>query len=229
MTELEKEIRRKENMQLINQAYVNWWTLEKRHEKPDMDELKKVEAAEGGQIKNNHDLSQCLMSPTKFMQIESKRYDQLIFPTYVLEQAFKKVNAVGSATALLAILNKSELSIANLGDSGFFVIRFKNGEPYVPFKSKEQQHSFNIPYQLAQLPSQADLEILRKKGKLTEMSKLKSVLRRRNNVCKDSPDNADEYTIELKDGDIVLSATDGVFDNLFQHEILTMIKEYREN
>lgn len=60
------------------------------------------------------------------------------------------------------------------------------------------------------------------------MAKLKNVLKRRNNVCQDSPDNADEYNIELKDGDIVVSATDGVFDNLFQHEVLTMIKDYKE-
>ena len=78
-----------------------------------------------------------------------------------MERAFKKVSAVGSATAMVAILNKNELSIANIGDSGFYVIRFKNGEPYCPFKSKEQQHAFNIPYQLSRLPNQADLEILR--------------------------------------------------------------------
>lgn len=116
---------------------------------------------------------------------------------------------------MIAILNKQELSIANIGDSGFLVIRFKNGEPYCPHKSKEQQHAFNIPYQLSQLPTQADLEILRKRGKLTEMAKLKQVLRKKNNVCQDSPDAADDYTIELKDGDIIVSATDGVFDNLF--------------
>jgi serine/threonine protein phosphatase PrpC len=45
---------------------------------------------------------------------------------------------VGSATALIGILNKNELHCANVGDSGFMVIRFKNGDPLVPFKSKEQ-------------------------------------------------------------------------------------------
>lgn len=60
------------------------------------------------------------------------------------------------------------------------------------------------------------------------MAKLKQVLRKKNNVCQDSPDAADDYTIELKDGDIVVSATDGVFDNLFQHEILTMVTEYKK-
>ena len=47
------------------------------------------------------------------------------------------------------------------------------------------------------------------------MEKLKKVLKKKNNVCQDSPDNADEYNIDLKDGDIIISATDGVFDNLF--------------
>lgn len=59
------------------------------------------------------------------------------------------------------------------------------------------------------------------------MEKLKKVLKKKNNVCQDSPENADEYSIDLKDGDIIISATDGVFDNLFQHEILTMVTEYK--
>ena len=71
------------------------------------------------------------------MKINSQMYNTVLYPTYILQKAFLKVNAVGSATALIAILNKDELSIANVGDSGFLVIRFKNGEPYCPHKSKE--------------------------------------------------------------------------------------------
>jgi hypothetical protein len=47
------------------------------------------------------------------------------------------------------------------------------------------------------------------------MAKLKNVLKKKNNVCQDSPESADDYTVELRDGDIVVTATDGVFDNLF--------------
>lgn len=72
------------------------------------------------------------------MVINIKRYEVNLYPSYILEKAFRKVTAVGSATALVAILNKQELSISNIGDSGFLVIRFKNGEPYCPHKSKEQ-------------------------------------------------------------------------------------------
>lgn len=121
-------------------------------------------------------------TPTKMMKLDKKHYELKLFPTFILQKAYQKVTAVGSATALIAILNGNELHVANIGDSGFFVIRFKNGEPYVPYKSKEQQHSFNIPYQLSQLPTQADLEILRKRGKKEEVNKLRKVLRKKNNV-----------------------------------------------
>ena len=60
------------------------------------------------------------------------------------------------------------------------------------------------------------------------MSKLKQVLKKKNNVCQDSPENADDYNIELKERDIVVSATDGVFDNLFQHEVLTMVSDFKK-
>lgn len=130
-----------------------------------------------------------VLTPTKMgtliakqMKLDKQHYEQKLFPTFILQKAYQKVTAVGSATALVAILNGNELHVANVGDSGFFVIRFKNGEPYVPYKSKEQQHSFNIPYQLSQLPTQADLEILRKRGKKEEVSKLRKVLRKKNNV-----------------------------------------------
>lgn len=164
--------------------------------------------------------------PGQSLRIDLKSHEVPVYPIHILEKAFAKVHAVGSATAMIAILNKNELQITNIGDSGFLIVRFKNGEPYCPYKSKEQQHAFNIPYQLSQIPTQADLEILRKQGKLTEMAKLKNVLKKKNNVCQDSPENADDYTVELKDGDIVMSATDGVFDNLFQHEVLSMITDY---
>ena len=43
----------------------------------------------------------------------------LLQPLYILEKAFQKVNAPGSSTVLVAILNKDYLHLVNLGDSGF--------------------------------------------------------------------------------------------------------------
>jgi serine/threonine protein phosphatase PrpC len=127
----------------------------------------------------------------------------------------------------VAIRNQKDISIANLGDSGFVLIRFRNGEAYTFARSKEQQHSFNIPFQLSILPGQKDIEQLELKGKVEEVKCLKKVLKNKNNLCQDVPDMADEYTIELQDGDIIISATDGVFDNLFTHEILKIVKDFK--
>lgn len=56
----------------------------------------------------------------------------------------------GSSTACVIVLNKETSSIyaANIGDSGFVVVR--KGE--VVHRSSEQQHYFNTPFQLSLPP-----------------------------------------------------------------------------
>ena len=71
--------------------------------------------------------------------------------------------------------------------------------------------------------------MLKRQGKTQESAKLRDVLKRgRENLCQDQPDDADEYWISLERGDVIVSATDGVFDNLFNHEIHTIIKAYKD-
>ena len=95
-------------------------------------------------------------------------------------------------------------------------------------RSSEQQHSFNIPYQLSILPGDKELEILKKKGRLEELKKLKHVLKSMdNNMVQDQPEYADDYSEELQDGDIIISATDGVYDNLFGYEILNCVHNFK--
>ncbi len=106
----------------------------------------------------------------------------ILHPIYILEQAFKKVTAVGSSTAMVAIRNQKDIHIANLGDSGFVLIRFRNGEAYTAARSKEQQHSFNIPYQISILPGPNELELLKQRGRIEELKKLKAILRRKDNM-----------------------------------------------
>jgi hypothetical protein len=47
-------------------------------------------------------------------------------------------------------------------------------------------------------------------------------------MCQDRPEDSDEYSYELLDGDIIVSATDGVFDNLFSHEILQIVRTFKQ-
>jgi len=42
-----------------------------------------------------------------------------IHSLFVLEKAFRRMKAVGSSTALVAVKNNNQLNISNLGDSGF--------------------------------------------------------------------------------------------------------------
>ncbi|KAK2725758.1 protein phosphatase PTC7 homolog [Artemia franciscana] len=115
-------------------------------------------------------------------------------PASLLASAFRelrnsKMQVVGSSTACLLVLSREDnkLYSANIGDSGFLVVR--GGE--VVHRSEEQQHYFNTPYQLS-LPPPGQ----------------------RGHVLSDSPESADQSQFPVQDGDVILMATDGVFDNV---------------
>lgn len=69
-------------------------------------------------------------------------------PVDALAFAHSMTRVMGSSTATVVVLNGTTLETVNLGDSGFVLLR-KEGDKYKIFhRSKEQQHSFNMPYQL---------------------------------------------------------------------------------
>mmetsp|Transcript_32375 Transcript_32375/g.62229 ORF Transcript_32375/g.62229 Transcript_32375/m.62229 type:complete len:401 (-) Transcript_32375:339-1541(-) len=67
-------------------------------------------------------------------------------PLAVLQAAFSQTAEQGSCTACLLTLTESYIRAANVGDSGFVVVR----KGKVLFRSPPQQHEFNFPYQLGQ-------------------------------------------------------------------------------
>jgi len=105
----------------------------------------------------------------------------------------------GSSTACIVNLNASsgQLRAANLGDSGFCIIRSSSMIHW----QQPQTHFFNCPKQLAKLP-------------LRE--------RRFGGACIDPPSDADLYETKLRDGDIVLLFTDGMSDNVFPSELISI-------
>ncbi|KAI9267885.1 phosphatase 2C-like domain-containing protein [Phascolomyces articulosus] len=123
-------------------------------------------------------------------------------PVMVLENAYHLTsldaqNEARSTTACIVMLCQDELRVANLGDCGVSIIR---RDDYV-FRSEEQQHSFNFPYQLG-------------------------------TASFDYPSDAQQFSIKIEEGDIVIVASDGLFDNLFDDEILeevqNCIQEYEQ-
>ncbi|CAG8621072.1 8766_t:CDS:2, partial [Paraglomus brasilianum] len=127
----------------------------------------------------------------------------------VLSKAFEntvaggKVEAGSATTSILTLSNDSGiLNAAVLGDSAFLLIR--NGR--VHYQSASQQHVFNFPYQLGIVPK-----------------------RYRRRSAKDSPSDADQSTHQLQDGDVILLATDGLHDNVFIDEIVSIVNEELSN
>lgn len=110
------------------------------------------------------------------------------------------VIAAGSSTACVLILNRANSTVytANIGDSGFIVVR--KGE--IVHRSEEQQHYFNTPFQLS-LPPPGHGD----------------------NVLSDSPESADSLSFPVLNGDVILVATDGVFDNVPTNLLLDSLKE----
>jgi len=86
---------------------------------------------------------------------------------------------------------------SSLGDSGFMIIRSSS----VFHRQRAQTHFFNCPIQLAKIPS---------------------VLERSSGAVTDSPEDADIYETKLRDGDLVIAYTDGLSDNVFNHEITSI-------
>ncbi|XP_017066806.1 protein phosphatase PTC7 homolog [Drosophila eugracilis] len=125
-------------------------------------------------------------------------------PHLLLERAYcdllkQESPIVGSCTACVLTFNRrnSTLYTANIGDSGFLVVRSGS----VVCRSQEQQHCFNTPYQLASPPPGHDV-----------------------NVISDGPDTVDRIQFPMELGDVILLATDGLYDNVpesFLIEVLT--------
>ncbi|KAE8055120.1 hypothetical protein FH972_011981 [Carpinus fangiana] len=70
----------------------------------------------------------------------------------VLNQAYSKTKVKGASTACILTLIDNCLHVANLGDSGFLLIRKEE-----IYKSEIQEHYFNRPFQLGQFSDTPDL------------------------------------------------------------------------
>jgi protein phosphatase PTC7 len=123
----------------------------------------------------------------------------------------------GSSTAVLADIQGRSLSVLNVGDSGFIVLRRQGrssgkGQPsYFPvMRSYEQQYGFNFPFQLGTGSDlvAADAQLYKFAAPPPPPIPLSLSLIR---IC--------PHSLRLQGGDIVLLGSDGVWDNVFDEEI----------
>ncbi|KAH0495834.1 hypothetical protein TgHK011_009362 [Trichoderma gracile] len=109
--------------------------------------------------------------------------------------------AAGGSTACVAVARpEGVLDVANLGDSGFLQLRLNAVHAY----SEPQTHAFNTPFQLSVVPPSVAARMAAFGG--TQLS--------------DLPRDADVAHHHLRHGDVLVFATDGVLDNLFNQDIL---------
>ena len=133
-------------------------------------------------------------------------------PRAILDLAYARTRdrVEGRSTACVCVLDGSAradgapvLRAANLGDSGYWLLRphvdMRTGKRRwrVAHKSRAQQHGYNYPYQLGMIGG-AEVNV---------------------------PTDAELAEVELHAGDVVLAATDGLFDILFPLEILELAAE----
>ena len=67
-------------------------------------------------------------------------------------EAESRAEAFGGSTIAVLCQHNSHIGVANLGDSGFALLRRGMNGMSIVLKSQEQQHFFNCPYQLTHLP-----------------------------------------------------------------------------
>ncbi|KAK3814971.1 MAG: phosphatase 2C-like domain-containing protein [Benniella sp.] len=156
----------------------------------------------------------------------------------------------GSSTACILSLCKltGTLRASSLGDSAFLLIR----DNQCIYESPSQQHFWNCPYQLTVLPPKlrqqqqqdqqdqqdrerrsrkctSDDDARRKKKSVTEttmkagLSKEWTERPKKKSYVQDSPKDAVQSTHQLQDGDVIVLATDGFWDNVFTKEAIELV------
>jgi len=115
-------------------------------------------------------------------------------PLQIMEAGYNYASGItGSSTCCICVLDGHVLRAANLGDSAFMVVRGLD----IIFRSREQQHAFNSPYQLG-------------------------------TGSADRPEHAQVTEVDVQPGDLVVLGSDGLFDNLYDDEIVELTSKAYE-
>lgn len=137
-------------------------------------------------------------------------------PQLLLQTAYDAIMAnprihAGGSTASLAVMDgEGTVEAVNLGDSAFLIL----GPGKVAYRSAIQQHAFNTPYQMSKVPARMKAQYSIFGGGAQHFS--------------ESPSQADVTRHRVKHGDIVVFATDGVWDNLSAQDTLGIVTRVME-
>ncbi|EEH46410.1 uncharacterized protein PADG_02508 [Paracoccidioides brasiliensis Pb18] len=137
-----------------------------------------------------------------------RKFDKLRART-LMQAGYERCKAdqtifAGGSTACVGVAHQDgKVELANLGDSGSIVCRLAAIHHY----SVPQTHNFNTPYQLTLVPPLMRLQSSIFGGRVFE----------------DFPYHANVTNLKMQHGDVLILATDGVLDNLFNQDILNIV------
>ncbi|KAJ5124584.1 uncharacterized protein N7515_008409 [Penicillium bovifimosum] len=134
---------------------------------------------------------------------EHLRPKQLLQAGYDHVVADSTIRAGGSTASVGVALPDGRVELANLGDSGTVLVRRAAVHHY----SVPQTHGFNTPYQLSVIPPRMRAQASVFGGAFLE----------------DFPRDASVTNVQMQHGDVLIVATDGVFDNINNQDILKLI------
>ncbi|KAL8536137.1 hypothetical protein ACS0TY_011681 [Phlomoides rotata] len=113
--------------------------------------------------------------------------DSISNPVELLNLSVADTDSPGSSTVLITQFDGQALHVANVGDSGFIVLR--NGS--IHKRSSPMNHAFHFPMRIERGDDPSSL--------------------------------AEFYRVDLEEDDIIITATDGLLDNLYDEEISLIV------
>ena len=115
----------------------------------------------------------------------------------ILTDAYEATDQIGSATAIIGVLKPRSwgyrVELIYLGDSSFFVVTDGN----MTLQPTEQEIEFNRPFCLGKMAGGV--------------------------IYAQEPKDGEKFVINLEGEDMLVLGTDGLFDNLFDDEIMNII------
>ncbi|MCJ1472624.1 hypothetical protein MMC13_001273 [Lambiella insularis] len=142
----------------------------------------------------------------------STHQERILRPRDLLQKAYaalvneKKIRGGGSTACVAVGSSDGILQVANLGDSGF--VQLRPNKLY--YASKPQTHAFNTPYQMS----------------LLHPSLLARAKAFGHKPLSDEPRDASVTDHTVNHGDVLIFATDGVWDNISSAEVLKLVSRY---
>ncbi|PSN63091.1 5-azacytidine resistance protein azr1 [Corynespora cassiicola Philippines] len=140
-----------------------------------------------------------------------------LHPKHLLQVGYDEVMndgtiSGGGSTACLAVAEPSgNVEVANLGDSGFMHL----GLNAVRHFTQPQTHGFNTPFQLSKIP----------KLMLMQMALFDSD----SATISDQPKDSSVTHHKVRHGDVLVFATDGVWDNLSPQDVLGIVSRHMQD